>query len=411
MKKTKRMLAGLLVLAMVLSQATASAFAGVLDEIKNGENAMAVVMVENPDCEKLPEIGDLTVRISSAAAGIDISVPVQKVSEEEDYLCMWLGVPEEKIGDEMMKRLAEIQGEIDLQEIGETLEDVDQLLSRFQVEVQGLPEGHYVSEGGALVITNEIYKQAIDIIRQALQEEGMEFGSFSQLIEQVLSELGMTLDDLFDLSDLTDEDWAELEKAGITKEYLELMKDLIVNIDQVIDYLCSDEFTGMLIAGINLTCSCPESEEYQIEHRYYERVDGKLKLVGTVHEGVYDEVFGDYWLTGKSGDVIKASDFMKPVYEGRTYTFMGSYDDFALFDGWKGNELDSFVLGQDMTTGLVLRYVIDLGGSAAGGNEDGAGGSGEPAPKTGDDAPLGLSLLLLAAAAGTALAVRKQKQH
>ena len=105
--------------------------------MKTGNNAMAVVMVANPDCEKLPEIGDLTVRISSAEAGIDISFPVQKMSGTDDYLCMWLGVPEERISDEMMKKLAEIQGKIDLQEIGDTLEDVEKLLNRFQVEVQG----------------------------------------------------------------------------------------------------------------------------------------------------------------------------------------------------------------------------------------------------------------------------------
>lgn len=418
-RKTKRLLASLLVLAMVLSQATASAFAGVLDEVKKGENAMAVVMVENPDCEKLPEIGDLTVRISSAEAGIDIKVPVQKLSEEDEFLCMWLGVPEERISDEIMKKLAEIQGKIDLQEVSETLEDVDQLLSKFQVEVQGLPEGHYVSQGGALVITNEIYKQAIDVIRQALKEEGLEFDSFSELIKQVLSELGLTLDDLFDTSDMTEEDWADLAEEGITKEDFELLKDLIVNIDQVIDYLCSDEFTGVLIAGANLTCSCPEVEDYQIQHRYYERTGGKLKLVGTVHEGVYDEQFEDYWLTGKSGDVIKASDYMKPVYKGKTYEFMGSYDDFALIDGWKGYEMDSFVLGKDLTTGLVLRYVIDKGDSPAAGNGNGNGGNrnggngqaapaGETAPKTGDDTPLGMYVLLLVTAAGAILGLRKQ---
>lgn len=420
MKKMKRVFAGLLALAMALSVTTASAFAGVMDQIKDSNNAMAVVMVENPDCEKLPEIGDLTVRISSAEAGIDIKVPVQKLSESEDFLCMWLGIPEERLSDEMMKKLAEIQGKIDLQEIGETIEDVEMLLTKFQVEVQGLPEGHYVTQGGALVITNEIYRQAIDIIRQALKEEGVEFDSFSELIEKMLDDAGMTLDDIFDMSDLTDEEWAELAEMGVTKETLDQMKELIVNIDQVIDYLCSDEFTGVLIAGAYLTCSCPEMTEYQIQHRYYERVDGKLKLVGTVHEGVYDADLKAYYLTGKSGTVIRASDFKNTSYKGRTYSYMGSYDDFALYDKWKGYEMKSFVLGEDFTNGLVLRYVYDKGGSAApagnggngGGQSDPAAGS-ETAPQTGDNAPMGMYILLLitaVAATGSVAAYKRVRK-
>ncbi len=419
MKKMRRVFAGLLALAMVLSVTTASAFAGVMDQIKDSNNAMAVVMVENPDCEKLPEVGDLTVRISSAEAGVDIRVPVQKVSESEEFLCMWLGMPEEKLSDEMMKKLAEIQGKIDLQEIGDTLEDVDKLLTHFQIEVLGLPEGHYVTEGGALVITSEIYRQAIDIIRQALKEEGVEFDSFSELIEKLLAEADLTLDDIFDMSDMTDEDWAELAEMGVTKEDIEMMKDLIVNIDQVIDYFCSDEFTGILIAGAYLTCDCPEIMEYQIQHRYYERTDGKLKLVGVVNEGEYDADLEEYYLTAVGGTVIKAADFKNTSYKGKTYSYMGSYDNFALYDKWKGNELKSFTLGEDFTSGLVLRYVYDKGGSASegtggnGGQPDPAAGDNGAAPKTGDEAPISMYILLLAtaaAAAGCTRAYRKARK-
>lgn len=431
MKRLKKVLAGVLALALVFSVTTAPAFAGILDEMKTGNNAMAVVMVENPDCEKLPEIGDLTVRISSAEAGIDISVPVQKMSGTDDYLCMWLGVPEERISDEMMKKLAEIQGKIDLQEIGDTLEDVEKLLNRFQVEVQGLPEGHYVSQGGALVITNEIYKQSIDIVRQALKEEGMEFNSFSELIEKMLADAGMTLDDLFDTSDMTEEDWADLADMGITKETMDQLKELVVNIDQVIDYLCSDEFTGVLIAGAYLTCDCPELSEFEIVHRYYEKVNGKMKLVGTVYEGEYDEVWGDYYIPAKSGDLVKASDYVNPVYKGKTYEYLGSYDsDVLLLEDWGESfkwsdyKMDSFVVDADDgmgTYGLVLRYVIDkgtTGGNGNGGNGGNGSGqtdpaSGETAPKTGDDAPIGMYIALLITAigaVGAAAAYRKTEK-
>ena len=46
MKRLKKVLAGILALALVFSVTTAPAFAGILDEMKTGNNAMAVVMVE-----------------------------------------------------------------------------------------------------------------------------------------------------------------------------------------------------------------------------------------------------------------------------------------------------------------------------------------------------------------------------
>ncbi len=412
MKRMKRIFAGCLILTMVMITSAAPTFAGIMDEVGK-TNSMAMVMVENANCEMLPELDDLTVHISSKEAGIDIQIPVDKITEDEDFLCMWLGVPSEKISDEMMKKLAEIQGKVDLQDVGETLDDLNNLLNKFQVQVKGLPEDHYVATGGALVITNEIYKQAIDILRQALKENGMEFESFSELIEKLLADADLTLDDIFDTSDMTEEDWADLEKIGFTKEDLALLKDMIINIDQVIDYLCSEDFTGVLIAGVYLTCDCPELTEYQIQHRYYERQNGKLKLVGVSHEGEYDAEFEEYYLTGETGTVIRAKDFRKTNYKGKSYDYMGSYDDIALYDGWKHHEMKSFVLGEDLVNGLVLRYVIDKGDSPAINGTDGENDLNHGgAPQTGDNTPLGIYIaLFVAAAAATGAAVVYKKKR
>ena len=138
---------------------------------------------------------------------------------------------------------------------------------------------------------------------------------------------------------------------------------------------------------------------YSVEHRYYERVNGKLKLIGTVEEG---EEADAYFLKGISGTIISAKDFKQPVYQGRTYKYLGSYDDAALYDDykWQNYKLDSFELGDEDYFGLVLRYVYDKDGSAAAGGAAGASGEGDEqsAPPTGDEAPLGIYVLVLAAA-------------
>ena len=56
-------------------------------------------------------------------------------------------------------------------------------------------------------------------------------------------------------------------------------------------------------------------------------------------------------------------------------------------------------------SGLVLRYVYDKDGSAAAGSTAGTSGKGDgqSAPATGDEQPLGIYVLVLAAALGLAI--------
>ncbi len=423
-KNLKRKLICLLTALLVTMSFTASVFAlsteELLDEMKKSPNAMALVFIDNEECLELPNLKDLQVRVSAEGTGIDLRIPVEKVEVEGEFLGMWLGVPKEKISDAIMKELGEIQGKIDLGAYEENPDDllteIDKLLSHFQVEVLGLPEGHYITQGTAVVITSEIYKQVIDMaIESAKELFGEDVTSFSQIIEKLLAENGLTLDDIFNTADFTEEDWADLATLGITKEDIEAMKSLIQNIDPIVDYLTSEEFSGLLFAGAELSCSCPFSSDFQIIHRYYKKVDGKLKMVGTVFEGEYDPEWDDYYITGTSGDVIKASDYIQPVYKGKTYEYMGSYDSITRYKGfdWDDYKMDSFVLDDEdsFTDGLILRYVIDVGGNgaensggengSAGHGGDGTGnGSGQTAPKTGDESPLGMYVLLMAAAAG-----------
>lgn len=423
--RRRSLTAVLLALIMTFTMSQTGVYADVLDDIKTEENAMAIVAVDNEDCRMLENLENLSVCISSEAAGVDVTIPVEKVEDEDGYVYFWIGTPAQRIEDSVMRKLAEIQGNIDIMTFGETVEELEELLTDFEVSIQGLPEGHYVMSGSALVFTSEMFQQAIDILSQTFHEEGMEFESFSELIQQLLADYEITLDELFDTSSLTAEDWEELAKAGITAETFVQMKELILNIDSVIAYLCSDEFAGILIADLYLECDCPYLFDFQIQHRYYERVGGKLKLVGIAHEGKYDADWEEYSLRGEEGTLISGNDYKKTVYQGKTYRYEGCYDDEVLYDGfrWKEYRKDSFVLGgpNEFTTGLVLRYIRDADAGAAGGGiiDQGSGShqtvntdSGSqtlpeneeneeyivPGPITGDSSDMAVYLTILAGA-------------
>ena len=81
---------------------------------------------------------------------------------------LWLGFPSEKISDAIMNKLAEMQGELDLGELeedpkldmtsmedaGDVIEDIENLLTEVEITVEGLPEGHYVVDGSADILTH-----------------------------------------------------------------------------------------------------------------------------------------------------------------------------------------------------------------------------------------------------------------
>lgn len=409
----KKFFVSLLAVMLVIVSLCQIAFADFMDEVKKSPNAVVMVSVDNEDCLELENLKDLKVRGTCPEAGLDISVPVEEVQMDGETMGLWLGFPSEKISDAIMNKLAEMQGELDLgqlekdsklempnmEDAGDVIDEVENLLTEVKITVEGLPENHYVAGSSAVILTHEICKQAINLIMEAAKEDIGEVSSFSELFDKLMEQLGLDLDQLLDTAAWTEEDWEALEEMGITPADIENMKNLIENIDPFIEYITSEEFSGILIADVGLTCDCPEMMYYSVEHRYYERVNGKLKLIGTVEEG---EEADAYFLKGISGTIISAKDFKQPVYQGRTYKYLGSYDDAALYDDykWQNYKLDSFELGDEDYFGLVLRYVYDKDGSAAAGGTAGASGEGDgqSAPPTGDEAPLGIYVLVLAAA-------------
>ncbi len=408
----KKFFVSFLAVMLVMVTLCQTAFADYMDDVKNSQNAVVMVSVDNEDCEELKNLKDLKVRISCEKAGLDVTVPVEEVMMDGETMGLWLGYPSEKISDAIMNKLAELQGKIDLddfigddetdlpdmEDTGDVIGDIESLLTDVELTVEGLPAGHYVVESSAAIITHEICKEAFDLIMEAAKAEFGEVSSFSELFDKLMEQLGLDLDELLDTSSWTDEDWKNLEEMGITAEAIESIKTLIANLDPLMEYMISEEFSGLLIADAYLTCQCPELFYYSIEHRYYERVGGKLKLVASVKEG--DES-NYYTLTGLEGDIISAKNFKTPVYQGRTYKYLGSYDDSALYDyKWENYKLDSFELGDEDYYGLILRYVYDKDGSGAGAGSTGSGSTGgESAPATGDETPLGVYVLVLVAAA------------
>ncbi|WP_338546986.1 hypothetical protein V1225_14200 [Emergencia sp. JLR.KK010] len=415
----KKLFICLLAVMLVIASLCQTVFADFMDDVKQSPNAVVMVSVDNEDCLELENLKDLKVRLTCPGAGLDMTVPVEEVQMDGETMGLWLGFPSEKISDAIMNKLAEMQGELDLGELeedpkldmtsmedaGDVIEDIENLLTEVEITVEGLPEGHYVVDGSAAILTHEVCKAAIDMIMEAAREEFGEVNSFSELFDKLMKQLGLDLDEVLDTSAWTQEDWEILEEMGITEADIENIKTLIANLDPLIEYITSEEFSGILIANAYLVCECPQICDYTVEHRYYERVDGKLKLVGTVNEG---EKANNYYLMGTEGDIIYAEDFKQPVYQGKTYEYLGSYSDYALYDdyNWKYYRMKSLTLGDyESGSGLVLRYVYDKDGSAAAGSTAGTSGKGDgqSAPATGDEQPLGIYVLVLAAALGLAI--------
>ena len=296
-----------------------------------------------------------------------------------------------------MKELAEVQGKIDLgtyeKDPEKFLTDVDNILSKFHVEIIGLPENHYSVVSSSIILTNDIFQQIVDMFKEIIKAEVGDFDSFTDLIDRLLKEQGYTMEEF--LAELEPEDAAAV-------------KNLIENLDPLLDYITSSEYSGLLIAGAELACECPSIDYFQIIHRYYERADGKLKLLGTVYEGSYDDYYEEKFLQGYAGDIINAKDFINCKYDGKLFEYMGSYDSYVLYDDykWSDYKLDSFTLGDWETDGLVLRYVIDSGKTAA--SAESAAGDpdkGSALPDTGDRSSLGMYIVLLFTALGASGAI------
>ena len=237
----KKFFVSLLAVMLVIVSLCQTAFADFMDDVKKSPNAAVMVSVENEDCLELENLKDLKVRIACLEAGLDISVPVEEVQMDGETMGLWLGFPSEKISDAIMNKLAEMQGELDLgqlekdsklempnmEDAGDVIDEVENLLTEVKITVEGLPENHYVVGSSAVILTHEICKQAINLIMEAAKEDIGEVSSFSELFDKLMEQFGLDLDQLLDTAAWTEEDWEALEEMGITPADIENMKNLI----------------------------------------------------------------------------------------------------------------------------------------------------------------------------------------
>ena len=221
--KTKKILVRFFIVCMVVMSFTTTAFANIVDDLKKEPNAMALVTIDNEDCTEIANLKDLSVRITAPGTNINIIIPVEEVKEDGETLGLWLGYPKDRISDAIMKELAEVQGNIDLgtyeKDPEKFLTDIDNVLSKFHVEIIGLPENHYSVVSSSIILTNDIFQQIVDMFKELIKEEVGDFDSFASLIDVLLQDAGLTMDQFL----------AELEP-----EDAEAVKNLIENLDPLL---------------------------------------------------------------------------------------------------------------------------------------------------------------------------------
>lgn len=403
----KRFLSIMIALLILLSLAV-PAFADTQnssDAASGVPEAVALVEVDNPDCGLIDKIGELNVKIVLKSDGSEVAkIPVTRVEQtEDDTIALWLGYQPEKIDAEIKAKMKDFQKDFHLEswaelkamiessdgdELDKYLSDMENTLNdifaNYTVELTGLPEAddhEFKTESGAMLLTSDIVKSLLklakDIIAEALEltpEQADSINSFAEMLSAVEQELRSEgiLEDGDDIFSLIE----ELTEIKLMAEEKAQFNESIAKLDETLAYMKSEAYTGTVIAGVYVTCGCPVHMEYEIIHQYFKSSNGTVKLVGT-------EMYGpeDGYYEGWSGDLIKASDYIRREYKGETYEYIGSYaSEAALYDQedvdelyddeswWSESELSELVLDENSenSDGLVLRYEIksDAGNAA-----------------------------------------------
>lgn len=410
----KRWLAAAVAMCLTFGSIPATAQAGVLDDIKEMPNTYATVDLENWDCEKMDELiaaEDLRVVVDAEVLDEPISIPVKAEMIEGEFSGLWYGEGTERLEDELMEKLAELQGDIDLEleegfdESGDftqfslveprnekatfsirdaknILDNVKATYGSFTVTLEGELGEHYGETAEVFIITADIVKELMEYIYDVFEEIlGKEINSFSGIIEEMdrvmQEEFGMSLDDM-------------LEAMELPAEELAMIRDAMENIDAIVDYFQSEEFSGILMSDVVLTCDCPVKESYYITHQYFERTENGLKFI----DEVYDDGEDGWGLIGNAGDIIDANDFINEEYMGETYNYEGSYseeywyevdyENLKSLDEIEQYRMDTIMLGDEYSE-LILVYVKDVETSGTVDVGDTDDTTGEDEAESGED--------------------------
>lgn len=447
----KRRFVGIVTVLILMMTISVPSFADTENndnDVINVPEAVALVEIENVDCKLINEIGDLCVKISFASSGETIAeIPVVRVEEtDEDMLALWLGYePKQKILDSVKQQMenfqkdfhldswASLKGEWEIYGDDDEFEDrlsemeseLNKIFSNYTVELTGLPEkdGHeFKTEAGAMILTSELTNEFLQMFKELVgealkltKEELAQIDSFSSMldiIEVKLIDMDL-LDEGKDILSLVE----ELSETKFTEEEKTQFYDEIAQLDEILAYMKSEEYTGTVIAGVYVTCGCPIKIDYLIVHQYFKKSGDKVKLVGTETYGPAAE--GLY--LGFTGDTVKAADYINCEYKGETYKYIGSYDSVLEFYDqsevdefyndekyWAEYAMDEFVINDEFDPdGLVLRYELnEKTASEAAVNNNG------DSPQTGDDTMLlPYFIIMILSALGMVITVASRRKN
>lgn len=410
--KKKRFLIIVMIIAMftAIIAPTASAKSIDINDIQNMPNAICFAMF-NPYCRYMNELKDVSVKITKAGTDVNIVIPIKPMKIDDTMigeffgdeeapdsaeLTFWVSDETAQLSEAVMEQLKEIQGKVDLGTYGseKTIRAIEKALGNFKLELIGDGTEHYTVEddGGAIILTNDIFQQIVSIIKEAYgYETDKEFESFASLIKEIMA------DSEIDINKLSAE-----EKAAI--------EDLINNIDPIVEYLQSNDFRGVFVGGVYADCDCFDIE-YTVQNRYYKNVNGKLELVGTeyVMNG-NEKLFVAY-----NGDMLDFNQYINTSYKGQTYKYVGCYDSWCVGSDYneyigkftKFSDIDDYKLEQTkfelaedteygFSEGVILCYVVD--------------GQTQATPNTGDGIYTAVSILGTALMAGGVSIVLKKKK-
>ena len=457
----RRFLSILIVIMMLCSGITVTAFAD-SEKVTDMPEAVVLVQVSNAECKMVEKMTDLTVDIKLKDGRDVINVPVERVEAQgDDTIALWLGYSMDKIDAQIKADMAEFQKDYHLGsyeefmdnifsllfDAGDAYKDLMAIFDNYEIVINGIPEDtdhEFKIETSTMLITSTIVSELFDIavgllgeLFELSKDETANINNFSDiitllndfLIEEEMLEEGQ---DIFDLL------MESMEDSDISKEELVAA---VTEMDEMLDYLRSEEYTGTVFAGVYMDCECPYTVEYTIYHQYFKEVDGKMVLTGTVNNGPlnyedkYKEMFGEdftsffdyefekYYYECLSNQIIYAADYVQPEFNGETYNYVGSYgsstlvwpdmsffwtdendyitlDELYAADEWwteyKYNKID--FSDEDYPSGLVLRYEI---------LEDSTPDTGDTSNMT----PFYIIMMLALAVMAAAVATRRRQMN
>lgn len=334
----KKLIACIVALCMCVTLMPKSALAEETTLKSQIPNAVVMMDLDNIDCEKIDTLKDMSLVIKNDYNGEVVEVATIEEVEviEDEYAVMVLGQSLDEINDEVLGKLEVIQEELNdiltEENVGDVydslLEDMEleldedaitekleELLGSYKIEIQGEDVHYTVEDASGMLITSELIQEVMDMIKTLISElfeiDMSGVTSIADAIDVLLPALEMTEAELI-------EEINSLFEGELTLTQEDLDK-YVAEIDELLSYLLSEEYNGTVYATGILKCQCPKFEEYYVDHYYYKEVKGQMQWVG----------YQTDTYKGESGEIVKAADLeQKPVYEGKTYTFVKSTDYF-----------------------------------------------------------------------------------